>query len=202
MVRQRLALTHQQMTPPPATVAINPYHEEDLTFVMTTPPEHSSKLAPRWKGPFFIKRVPNAYQVTYEDGMVWRTVHINHVKPARPRLEAFPSLYLYLNHRCLHLCTSRGVISGNGQLNFLNQPPLLQSLLNQPSLPQSPPSQPPSHSQPRLPRVGPPHAHQPITIWLPTLSPGHQPLLGGPMKIRGWVSHCGTLHASTLQPCA
>ena len=83
MVRQRLALTHQQMTPPPAPVAINPYHEDDLIFVMTTPPERSSKLAPRWKGPFFIKRVPNAYQVTYEDDMVWRTVHINHVKPAK-----------------------------------------------------------------------------------------------------------------------
>ena len=90
MVKQRLALTHQQMTPPPAPVAINPYHEDDLIFVMTTPPERSSKLAPQWKGPFFIKRVPNAYQVTYEDGMVWRTVHINHVKPAKIPAEGFP----------------------------------------------------------------------------------------------------------------
>ena len=90
MVKQRLALTHQQMTPPPAPVAINPYHEDDLIFVMTTPPERSSKFAPRWKGPFFIKRVPNAYQVTYEDGMVWRTVHINHVKPAKAPAEGFP----------------------------------------------------------------------------------------------------------------
>ena len=90
MVKQRLALTHQQMTPPPAPVAINPYHEDDLIFVMTTPPERSSKLAPRWKGPFFIKRVPNAYQVTYEDGMVWRTVHINHVKPAKTPAGGFP----------------------------------------------------------------------------------------------------------------
>ena len=90
MVRQRLALTHQQMTPPPAPVAINPYHEEDLIFVMTTLPERSSKLAPQWKGPFFIKRVPNAYQVTYEDGMAWRTVHINHVKPAKTPVGGFP----------------------------------------------------------------------------------------------------------------
>ena len=58
MVRQRLALTHQQMTPPPAPVAVNPYHEDDLIFVMTTPPERSSKLAPRWKGPFFFKEGP------------------------------------------------------------------------------------------------------------------------------------------------
>ena len=90
IVKQRLALTHQQMTPPPAPVAINPYHEGDLIFVMTTPPERSSKLAPRWKGPFFIKRVPNAYQITYEDGMVWRTVHINHVKPAKTPAGGFP----------------------------------------------------------------------------------------------------------------
>ena len=90
MVRQRLALTHQQMTPPPAPVAINPYHEDDLIFMMTTPPERSSKLAPRWKGPFFIRRVPNAYQVTYEDDMVWRTVHINHVKPAKTPAGSFP----------------------------------------------------------------------------------------------------------------
>ena len=50
---------------------------------MTTPPERTSKLAPQWKGPFVVKRVPNAYQVTYEDDMVWRSVHVNHVKPAK-----------------------------------------------------------------------------------------------------------------------
>ena len=90
MVRQRLALTHQQMTPPPAPEASNPYHEGDLIFVMTTPPERTSKLAPRWKGPFVIQRVPNAYQVTYEDDMVWRTVHVNHVKPAKTPAGGFP----------------------------------------------------------------------------------------------------------------
>ena len=90
MVRQRLALTHQQMTLPPAPEASNPYHEGDLIFVMTTPPERTSKLAPRWKGPFAIKRVPNAYQVTYEDDMVWRTVHVNHAKPAKVPAGGFP----------------------------------------------------------------------------------------------------------------
>ena len=91
MIRQRLHLTHQQMTPPPAPVAINPYHEDDLIFVMTTPPERTSKLSPRWKGPFLVKRVPNAYQVTYEDGLVWRTVHVNHVKPAKTPAGGFPA---------------------------------------------------------------------------------------------------------------
>ena len=90
MVCQRLALTHQQMTPTPAPVVSNPYHEGDLIFVMTTPPERTSKLAPRWKGPFLIKSVPNAYQVTYEDDMVWRTVHVNHVKPAKTPAGNFP----------------------------------------------------------------------------------------------------------------
>ena len=90
MVRQRLALTHQQMTPPPAPEAHSPYHEGDLIFVMTTPPERTNKLTPRWKGPFEVKRVPNAYQVTYEDGMVWRTIHVNHAKPARAPPGGFP----------------------------------------------------------------------------------------------------------------
>ena len=90
MVRQRLALTHQQMTPPPAPEAHSPYHEGDLIFVMTTPPERTNKLTPRWKGPFEVKRVPNAYQVTYEDGMVWRTIHVNHAKPAKAPPGGFP----------------------------------------------------------------------------------------------------------------
>ena len=58
---------------------------------MTTPPERTSKLSPQWKGPFLIKRVPNAYQVTYEDGLVWRTVHVNHVKPAKTPAGGFPA---------------------------------------------------------------------------------------------------------------
>ena len=202
MVRQRLALTHQQMTPPPAPVAVNPYHEDDLIFVMTTPPERTSKLAPRWKGPFVVKRVPNAYQVTYEDDMVWRTVHVNHVKPAKTPAGASPSLCHYLPHHRHLLCTSRGIYNGNGQPNLLNQPPLPRDHLNQPPLSQSPPSQPPRLAQPHLPRVGPPHAHQPMKIRLPALSPGHQPLLGGPMRIRGWVNLCGALHGSNPPPCA
>ena len=144
------------MTPPPAPVAINPYHEDDLIFVMTTPPERSSKLAPRWKGPFFVKRVPNAYQVTYEDDMVWLTVHINHVKP-----EASLSLYLSLNHHCLPLCISRGVISGNGQLNFLNQPHQPQNHLNQPPLLRGRLNQPPPTAEPTQPAAAPREATPP-----------------------------------------
>ena len=83
VLKQRLSLTHQQMTPPPAPAAINPYQEGSLIFVLTTPPEHTNKLAPRWKGPFRVKRVPNPYQVVYEDGSAWCTIHVNHAKPAK-----------------------------------------------------------------------------------------------------------------------
>ena len=51
--------------------------------MMTTAPEQANKLTPRWKGPFRVKRVPNPYQVVYEDGSVWQTVHVNHTKPAK-----------------------------------------------------------------------------------------------------------------------
>ena len=58
-LKQRLSLTHQQMAPPPAPAATNPYCEGSLIFVLTTPPERTNKLAPRWKVPFVVKRVPN-----------------------------------------------------------------------------------------------------------------------------------------------
>ena len=90
-VKKRFTLTHQQMTPPPAPVATNPYREGSLIFAMTTPPERSNKLEPRWKRPFLVKRVPNPYQVTYEDGLVWRTIHVNHAKPAKTPADRFPA---------------------------------------------------------------------------------------------------------------
>ena len=144
------------MTPPPAPVAINPYHEDDLIFVMTTPPERTSMLAPRWKGPFLVKRVPNAYQATYEDDMVWRIVHVNHVKPAKPRMEASPSLCHHLTHHRHLLCTS----PRNLQWRRTAKPP-------QPAAPAAESPQPaaaPLATAP--PRVNPPHALQPDTSWL------------------------------------
>ena len=83
VLRQRLSLTHQQITAPPPPASANPHQEGSLIFVMTTPPERANKLTPRWKGPFRVKRVPNPYQMVYEDGSVWRTVHVNHTKPAK-----------------------------------------------------------------------------------------------------------------------
>ena len=79
-ITQRLQLTHQQMASPSPPSIANPYQEGSLIFAMTTPPERTSKLAPRWKGPFRVCRVPN--RVVYEDGEVQR-IHINHAKPAK-----------------------------------------------------------------------------------------------------------------------
>ena len=83
VLRQRLSLAHQQMTAPSPPASANPHQEGSLIFVMKTPPERTNKLTPRWKGPFRVKRVPNPYQVVYEDGSAWRTVHVNHTKPAK-----------------------------------------------------------------------------------------------------------------------
>ena len=85
----------------------------------------------------------------------------------------------------------------------LPQPAAPASEPPQPAAPTTEPTQP--AAAPRAatpPRVGPPHAHQPIIIWLLVLSPGHQPLLGGPMRIRSLANHCGALQDSILQPCA
>ena len=82
-ITHRLWLTHQQMASPPPPSVANPYQEGSLIFAKTTPPERDSKLSPRWKGPFRICRVPNDYQVVYEDGEVRRTIHVNHAKPAK-----------------------------------------------------------------------------------------------------------------------
>ena len=83
VLRQRLSLTHQQMTAPPPPASANPHQEGNPIFVMTTPPERANKLTPRWKGPFRVKRALNPYQVVYEDRSVWWTVHVNHTKPAK-----------------------------------------------------------------------------------------------------------------------
>ena len=78
------------MAAPPAAPATNPYHEGSLIYALTTPPERASKLAHRWKGPFRICRIPNEYQVTYEDDGLERTIHINHAKPAKFTAPDFP----------------------------------------------------------------------------------------------------------------
>ena len=83
VITQRLQLTHQQMTSPSPPAVANLYQEGSLIYTMTTPLELSNKLTPRWKGPFRVRRIPNEYQVVYEDGAMWHIVYINHTKPAK-----------------------------------------------------------------------------------------------------------------------
>ena len=80
-IRRRLQITREQLTPTEVPPPPNPYKEGSLIYVLPTPRERTSKLAPRWKGPFLVARVPNAYHVVYVDEGTERTVHINHVKP-------------------------------------------------------------------------------------------------------------------------
>ena len=151
-VKKRLTLTHQQMTPPPAPVATNPYREGSLIFAMTTPPECTNKLAPRWKGPFLVKRVPNPHQVTCEDGLVWRTIHVNHAKPAKTPVTGFPA----------PLLTPEPPKPTLGCLPRSLQRPLSRW--------------PPPPPQPAAPTAGPPHqaaaqpAATPPSSWQPTRS--------------------------------
>ena len=182
-VKKHLTLTHQQMTPPPAPVSTNLYREGSLIFAMTTPPERTNKLAPRWKGPFLVKRVPNPYQVTYEDGLVWRTIHVNHAKPAKTPATGFPAPLPTPEPPKPTLGASQEVykdFSRDGHFLLLPRGCL---------------TQPRRNPLPHLPRAGDPHAQQPIEIRLRALCNSHQALLGEPMIIRGQVNRCGALHA-------
>ena len=71
------------MAAPPTVPTTNPYQIGSLIFALTTPPERTFKLAPRWKGPYRVCRISNEYQVVYEDGKVERTIHVNHANPAK-----------------------------------------------------------------------------------------------------------------------
>ena len=71
------------MTSPSQSPVANHSQVGSLIYALTTPPERTSKLSPRWKGPYWVCRVPNDYQVVYEDGDVERTIQINHAKLAK-----------------------------------------------------------------------------------------------------------------------
>ena len=85
-----LQMTHLQLAPKENSPRPNPYQEGSLVYVSTTPPERTSKLAPRWKGPYRVVRVPNDYQVVYDEDGIERIVHTNHVKPAKLTAPGLP----------------------------------------------------------------------------------------------------------------
>ena len=83
-LRRQMQDVHKQLRVPEAPIKPNPYAIGDSIWVQTTPPERTSKLSAKWKGPYTILEVPNAYQVTYSTPQGPRLVHINHTKPAHP----------------------------------------------------------------------------------------------------------------------
>ena len=173
VITQRLQLTHQQMaSPSPPTIA-NPYQEGSLIFAMTTPPERANNLSPRWKGPFRVCGIPNDYQIVYEDGKVWRTIHVNHAKPAKFTAPDIQSLCQLLKPLTLHWDIFPQV--------FWDLVLLVLLLLHQPHLLGVPPPLPQQHhplcSQP-LPlraRCSRPQPRQPISGQKPLLVHGDLP---------------------------
>ena len=129
------------MAAPPTASSPNPYCKGSLVYVLTTPPERTSKLAPKWKGPFRVCRIPNDYQVTYEDDGVERTVHINHVKHTKFAAPDLPNPCRQSNRHARRLDTSplASLISPPNLLTYLL--PLLKPPWH-PSLPQLPPKCP------------------------------------------------------------
>ena len=180
------------MAPPTAPAATNPYRVGSLIFALTTPPERANKLTPRWKGPFVVKRVPNPYQVVYEDGSAWRTIHINHSKPAKLPATGFPAPIPTPEPPRPAL----GYLPRSLQRPLPRQPPPPP----QPAAPAEGSPSPPASSKASSPAVTPPASRrltraeqQPIQIRLPALQNRHQPPPREPMKIQGQVSSCGAL---------
>ena len=49
-------------------VVKNPFKEGDLVLVHQQPMERTHKLSPRWRCPYEVTKVPNPFQVQYQDG--------------------------------------------------------------------------------------------------------------------------------------
>ena len=81
-VVEKFREVHQQVPPNAAPTCPSPHQTGSLIWVSTPPLERTSKLSPKWIGPFRVLGVPNPYQVTYTSGVRSRTVHIHHTKPA------------------------------------------------------------------------------------------------------------------------
>ena len=80
-VIEKLREVRQRMSPTEAPDRPNPYQLGNLIWISTPPLERTSKLSPKWMGPFGGVKVPNLYQVTYTLGTGPQTVHIYHTKP-------------------------------------------------------------------------------------------------------------------------
>ena len=58
----------------------NPFSIGDRIVVAIFPQENTNKFLAKWKGPFTVSRIPNRFQVGYEEEGVSRLTHISYVK--------------------------------------------------------------------------------------------------------------------------
>ena len=61
-------------------VAINPFKEGDLILIHQQPMERMHKLSPKWWDPYKVTKVPNPFQVQYEDEEREKLTHVRNCK--------------------------------------------------------------------------------------------------------------------------
>ena len=61
-------------------VAINPFKEGDRILIHEQPMKRTHKLSPRWCGPFKVNKIPNPFQVQYEDEGREKITHVRNCK--------------------------------------------------------------------------------------------------------------------------
>ena len=164
-IQQRLQLTHQQMATPPTTPTTNPYQIGSLIFALTTPPECTFKLAPRWKEPYRVCRIPDEYQVVYEDGGLGRIIHVNHAKPAKFIAPDLPEPVPPAETPCSPL--------GYLPAGLTRKSPKPRAPPAEPSVAPAPPAVPAKHNMPH-PAAAPANQHPEPALprrWSPRLNP-------------------------------
>ena len=58
----------------------NPFKIGDQVLIRLQPQELDSKIEAKWKGPFKVIRIPNKFQIEYQDDVVTRISHISYAK--------------------------------------------------------------------------------------------------------------------------
>ena len=124
-IKQRLQLTHQQVTSPPSPPVANPYRVGSLIYALTTPPERTSKLSPQWKGP--IESVVSPTTIRWSTRMgSWSELSISTMRNRRSLLPpTFRNQCRLPKHPTLLLGIYRQASLSLALL--LQQPPLLKT---------------------------------------------------------------------------
>ena len=64
-------------------VATNPFREGDFFLIHQQPMERAHKLSPKCWGPYKVTKVPNPFQVQYQDEEREETTHVRKCKKFR-----------------------------------------------------------------------------------------------------------------------